>query len=133
MAYLINTPLQTHTVYLDSVNCVSRSPNFTYRLATPIRSPVSLKILLSVENVTFRNTLPNVVDGKFSFIYDTLGLNGAPQTYTMPVPTGIYSMNSFKNLFNEYRRGQPVREVRRACDTIHAVVTLRTGRSSMLE
>ena len=70
----MNTPLQTNTVYLDSLNCVKRSPDFLYNLATPIRCPVSLKILLSVENVTFRNTLPNVVDGKMSFIYDTLGM-----------------------------------------------------------
>ena len=102
MAYLMNTPLQTNTIFLDSLNCVSRSPNFTYNLSTPIRCPVSLKMLLSVENVTFRNTLPNVTNGTFSFIYDTLGLNGVPQIHTMPVPTGIYSMNSFKNLFNEY-------------------------------
>ena len=98
----MNTPLQTNTVYLDSLNCVKRSPDFLYNLATPIRCPVSLKILLSVENVTFRNTLPNVVDGKMSFIYDTLGLNGTPQYLTFDVPTGIYSMNSFKNEFNEF-------------------------------
>ena len=98
----MNTPLQTNTVYLDSLNCVRRSPNFLYNLATPIRSPVALKMLLSVENVTFRNTLPNVVDGKMSFIYDTLGLNGTPQYLTFDIPTGIYSMNSFKNEFNEF-------------------------------
>lgn len=98
----MNTPLQTNTVYLDSLNCVKRSPDFLYDLATPIRSPVSLKMLLSVENVTFRNTLPNVVDGKMSFIYDTLGLNGTPQYLTFDIPTGIYSMNSFKNEFNEF-------------------------------
>ena len=98
----MNTPLQTNTIYLDSVNCVKRSPNFVYDLATPIRCPVSLKMLLSVENVTFRNTLPNVVDGKMSFIYDTLGLNGTPQYLTFDIPTGIYSMNSFKNEFNEF-------------------------------
>ena len=98
----MNTPLQTNTIYLDSLNCVKRSPDFLYNLATPIRCPVSLKILLSVENVTFRNTLPNVVDGKMSFIYDTLGLNGTPQYLTFDIPTGIYSMNSFKNEFNEF-------------------------------
>lgn len=98
----MNTPLQTNTVYLDSLNCVRRSPDFLYDLATPIRSPVALKMLLSVENVTFRNTLPNVTNGKMSFIYDTLGLNGTPQYLTFDIPTGIYSMNSFKNEFNEF-------------------------------
>ena len=98
----MNTPLQTNTIYLDSLNCVRRSPNFLYDLATPIRSPVALKMLLSVENVTFKNTLPNVTNGKMSFIYDTLGLNGAPQYLTFNIPTGIYSMNSFKNEFNEF-------------------------------
>jgi len=37
-----------------------------------------------------------------SFIYDTLGLNGAPQFLKFDVPTGIYSMNSCKNEFNEF-------------------------------
>ena len=82
------------TVYCDSLNCQSRNP-FTYQLGSPIKCPLSVNMILSVENVTFANTFPNITsrNNKLSFT-----INGTNTQITFPV--GLTSVFQFKNYFN---------------------------------
>ena len=94
MAYIQNTKIPAMTVYCDSLNCQSRNP-FTYQLGSPIKCPLSVNMILSVENVTFANTFPNVTsrNNKLSFT-----INGTNTQVTFPI--GLTSVFQFKNYFN---------------------------------
>lgn len=104
MSYELNTPVQTHTVYLDSLNCVQRLPVFKYGLSTPIRAPTGITMLLTVENITFPNTFFNIVEGrnKISYKWDRDFQNGVmlPVTQTVTYEPGLYNVYQFADAFN---------------------------------
>jgi len=100
MSYIANTPIQTHTVYLDSKFCEQRDPAFTYILETALRAPLGINMLLTVENVTFPVTYPNVNENNnlLSFTYDSGG--GVYVSFTLTFAVGYYSVFDFVNELN---------------------------------
>ena len=100
MSYIANTPIQTHTVYLDSKFCEQRDPAFTYILETALRAPLGINMLLTVENVTFPVTYPNVNanNNVISFAYDSGG--GVYVSFTLTFAVGYYSVFDFVNELN---------------------------------
>ena len=95
MSYVLNTNDQSQTIYLDSTNCASRKPTFRYHLQTAISAPPSMRVLLSVQQVTFPNVIQNVNTYNNTLSYD---FNGKVRTYEFPV--GIYSAWSWRDYFN---------------------------------
>lgn len=100
MSYSVNTPIQTHTVFLDSRFCDLRIPNFVYNLETPLRTPLGINMLLTVDNVTFPVTYPNINENNnlLSFSYDTGG--GVFVPFTITFAPGYYSVFDFVNELN---------------------------------
>ena len=93
MSYTLDTPIQSATVYLDSVNCVSRSQaEFKYNLATAITCPTNARMLLSVQAVTLPNVLPNVTMANNTLVFTS----NAVQT-AIVVPPGNYSAWTFRS------------------------------------
>ena len=107
MTYRLDTGIQTSTVYLDSTNCVTRSPYFQYNLATGITCPTGVRILLSVAGVSLPNVINNVTEYNNTF---SIQAGASPTNYTIVVPVGIYSAWSFRDYLNsEFGvRGIPV-------------------------
>jgi len=100
MTYYQNTPIQTHTVFLDSRFCEQRDPSFNYILETALRAPLGVNMLLTVDNVTFPVTYPNVNanNNVISFTYDSGGGVYIPFTITFAV--GYYSVFDFVSELN---------------------------------
>lgn len=100
MSYIQNTPIQTHTVFLDSRFCEQRSPSFNYLLETALRAPLGVNMLLTVDNVTFPVTYPNINanNNLLSFSYDSGG--GVPVPFTLTFAVGYYSVFDFVNELN---------------------------------
>ena len=100
MSYLQNTPTQTHTVFLDSRFCEQRSPSFNYILETALRAPLGVNMLLTVENVTFPVTYPNINanNNLLTFTYDSGG--GVYVPFTLTFAVGYYSVFDFVNELN---------------------------------
>jgi hypothetical protein len=100
MSYIQNTPIQTHTVFLDSRFCEQRTPSFNYILETALRASLGVNMLLTVENVTFPVTYPNVNanNNLLSFSYDTGA--GVPVPFTLTFAVGYYSVFDFVNELN---------------------------------
>lgn len=100
MSYIQNTPIQTHTVFLDSRFCELRSPSFVYNLETALRAPLGVNMLLTVDNVTFPVTYPNVNENNnlLTFTYDTGG--GVYVSFTLTFAVGYYSVFDFVNELN---------------------------------
>ena len=100
MSYIQNTPIQTHTVYLDSRYCEQRDPSFNYILETALRAPLGVNMLLTVDNVTFPVTYPNINanNNLLSFTYDSGG--GVYVSFTLTFAVGYYSVFDFVNELN---------------------------------
>jgi hypothetical protein len=100
MSYIQNTPIQTHTVFLDSRFCEQRSPSFNYLLETALRASLGVNMLLTVENVTFPVTYPNINanNNLLTFTYDTGG--GVYVPFTLTFAVGYYSVFDFVNELN---------------------------------
>lgn len=99
MSYRLDTQLQSSTLYLDSTNCVSRSPYFKYELATAISCPTGARMLLSVIGASIPNVINNVTEynNKLSIQYNT-GVSVI--IFTVTIPVGIYSAWSFASYLN---------------------------------
>ena len=95
MSYVLDTPNQSFTIYTDSLNCVNRYPDFVYNLDTPIKVPLGLSAVLSVQNVTFANTFANITDSNNVLTFVILG-----SIEIVTIPEGIYNVGSFVNVFN---------------------------------
>ena len=100
MTYYQNTPIQTHSVFLDSRFCEQRDPSFNYILETALRAPLGVNMLLTVDNVTFPVTYPNVNTNNnlLSFSYDDG--SGVPVPFTLTFAVGYYSVFDFVNELN---------------------------------
>jgi hypothetical protein len=100
MSYLQNTPIQTHTVFLDSRFCEQRSPSFNYLLETALRAPLGVNMLLTVDNCTFPVTYPNINanNNLLTFTYDSGG--GVYVPFTLTFAVGYYSVFDFVNELN---------------------------------
>lgn len=101
MAYQLNTQIQSSTLYLDSTNCVSRSPYFKYELATAVTCPTGTRLLLSVIGASIPNVINNVTEynNKLSFQYNT---GAGVVIFTITVSVGIYSAWTFASYLNSY-------------------------------
>ena len=100
MSYNVNTPIQTHTVFLDSRFCEQREPSFNYILETALRAPLGINMLLTVDNVTFPVTYPNINENNnlLTFTYDSGG--GVYIPFTLTFAVGYYSVFDFVNELN---------------------------------
>ena len=107
MAYRLDTSIQSATVYLDSTNCVTRTPYFQYNLASAITCPTGVRMLLSVIGVSLPNVINNVTEYNNTF---SINAGAVATNYTIVVPVGIYSAWSFRDYLNaEFNnRGIPV-------------------------
>ena len=96
MSYQINTNSPTQQVYLNSLNCKSRFPAYTFELSTRIRPPISQKLLISLHEFTIPNILNNVTiyNNKLSFYENN------NSKFTIEIPVGIYSVITFRDLLN---------------------------------
>lgn len=105
--YKLDTNIQSSTLYLDSTNCISRSPVFKYNLATPIVCPTAVRMLMSVINISLPNVINNITEYNNIFSIQA-GLT--PTNYTITIPVGIYSAWSFRDYLNSQfiARGIPV-------------------------
>ena len=99
MTYHLDTNIQSSTLYLDSTNCVSRSPTFKYSLATAVACPTSARMLMSCVNISLPNVINNVTEYNNKFSLQT---NHSPTLtdFTITVPVGIYSAWSFRDYLN---------------------------------
>jgi len=95
MAYNLDTGLQSMTIYLDSANCIARSPSFKYSLASVINTPLAIRMLIGVQSVSLPNVINNINEYNNKFKYRLRGIN-----YTITIPVGIYSAWSFKDYLN---------------------------------
>lgn len=100
MAYIIDTSIQTTTVFLDSANCQTRSPTFKYGLSTTIHAPLAVRLLMSVQSVSLPNVINNINQYNHSFSYK-LGSN----YYTINAEVGIYSAWTFASYINDNLSG----------------------------
>ncbi len=107
--YRLDTGIQTSTVYLDSTNCVTRSPYYQYNLATGITCPTGVRILLSVAGVSLPNVINNVTEYNNKF---SIQANHSAEltNYTITFPVGIYSAWTWRDYLNSQfvSRGIPV-------------------------
>ena len=97
--YSLDTNIQSSTLYLDSTNCVSRSPTFKYSLATAVACPTSARMLMSCVNISLPNVINNVTEYNNKFSIQT---NHSPSltNFTITIPVGIYSAWSFRDYLN---------------------------------
>ena len=105
--YRLDTSIQSATVYLDSTNCVTRTPYFQYNLASAITCPTGVRMLLSVIGVSLPNVIDNVTEYTNTF---SISAGAVATNYTIVIPVGIYSAWSFRDYLNaEFNtRGIPV-------------------------
>ena len=99
MSYQLDSNIQSSTLYLDSGNCISRSPTYKYNLATGIKCPSALRMLMSVQNVSLPNVINNITDNNNKFSLQT---NHSPTLtdFTITFPVGIYSAWSWRDYIN---------------------------------
>ena len=99
MSYQLNTNIQSSTLYLDSTNCVSRSPTYKYDLATAVTCPSALRMLMSVQSITLPNVINNITENNNKFSLQT---NHSPSltNFTITIPVGIYSAWSLRDYLN---------------------------------
>ena len=97
MAYQLDTSIQSATIYLDSTNCVTRSPYFQYNLASAITCPTGVRMLLSVIGVSLPNVINNVTSYNNTF---SIQAGAVLSHYTIVIPVGIYSAWSFRDYLN---------------------------------
>jgi len=96
MSYLLDTKIPSSTIFLDSSKATTRNP-FIFNLNTPIRCPTSLRMLISLQELTIPNTFNNITieNNKISF---RIGEVIAPTTIEIPV--GIYNVYTFRDYLN---------------------------------
>lgn len=102
MSYTLNTEQQSLTLYLDSTNCIQRSPSFKYSLASSITCPINSRLLVSVLGFSMPNVIFNVTDANNKLSFSVLTPSGNVQViaYTITFPVGIYSVFSFRDFIN---------------------------------
>jgi hypothetical protein len=106
--YNLDTGIQSLTLYLDSTNCVSRSPYFKYNLATAINCPTGVRLLLSVYTASLPNVINNITEYNNRLYLNLMdGLTTLSQ-HTLTLPVGIYSAFSFRDYFNAWAALEPL-------------------------
>lgn len=102
MSYRLDTNIQSSTLYLDSTNCISRSPVFKYNLATPISCPTSCRMLLSVGQISLPNVINNVTEYNNTLVVEYEPPVIGTQTYTIVFPVAIWNAWNFRDYINQY-------------------------------
>jgi len=99
-SYKLDTAIQSSTLYLDSSNCVSRSP-FKYSLSTPITCPTAVRMLVSVIGLTIPNVINDITENNNKLSFQILTSSGTSVLiYTLTFPVGIYSAWQFRDYIN---------------------------------
>ena len=99
--YTLDTDIQSSTLYLDSSNCVSRSPSFKYALASAITRPTAVRMLVSVIGMTLNNVINNITENNNKLSFQILTSTGVSVLiYTLTFPVGIYSAWQFRDYIN---------------------------------
>ena len=100
-SYTLDTDIQSSTLYLDSTNCVSRSPTYRYTLASPIRCPTAARMLVSIIGMTLPNVIANITENNNKLSFQILTSTGVSVLiYTITFPVGIYSAWTFRDYIN---------------------------------
>ena len=100
-SYVLDTDIQSSTLYLDSSNCVSRIPSFKYALASAITRPTSVRMLVSVIGMTLNNVINNITENNNKLSFQILTSSGSSVLiYTLTFPVGIYSAWQFRDYIN---------------------------------
>jgi hypothetical protein len=95
MSYLLDTKIPSFTIFLDSTKAITRDP-FVFNLNTPITCPTSLRMLISLQELTISNTFNNITtsNNKISFNLWNYSSN------TIEIPIGIYNVYTFRDYLN---------------------------------
>ena len=99
--YKLDTQIQNSTVYLDSNNCVSRSPFYKYQLATALKAPTACRMIISVIGASLPNVIMNITENNNKLSFQILTSSGTSVLiYTITFPVGIYSAWTFRDYIN---------------------------------
>ena len=95
MSYIIDSKIQSQTIFLSSHRAKSRSP-FKFDLSNAITVPLNMKILLSVEEFVISNCFNNVTiyNNKIAFTCSTHGY------FQVELTPNIYNTTSFITSIN---------------------------------
>ena len=100
-SYTLDTDIQSSTLYLDSTNCVSRSPTYSYALSSPVRCPTAARMLVSIIGMTLPNVIANITENNNKLSFQILTSSGTSVLiYTITFPVGIYSAWTFRDYIN---------------------------------
>ena len=100
-SYTLDTDIQSSTLYLDSTNCVSRSPTYSYALSSPVRCPTAARMLVSIIGMTLPNVIANITENNNKLSFQILTSTGVSVLiYTITFPVGIYSAWTFRDYIN---------------------------------
>lgn len=94
----INTNTQPVQLFLNSKDAVSRNP-VRINLRTPIQCPMTQRILISVDEFSFVNTLYNVTTENNTIVFKR-ETESLPIFITYSVPPGYYNALSFRDALN---------------------------------
>lgn len=106
MSYVLDTNIQTNTIYLDSTNCVSRNPYFKYDLATGITCPTACRMLLSVQSISLPNVINTITEKNNQLSIRIMTSGGVSVLiYTLTFPIGISSAWAVRDYINSQTVG----------------------------
>jgi hypothetical protein len=87
--------MPSSTIFLDSQKAITRNP-FLFNLNTPITCPTSLRMIISLQELSIPNTFNNItpLNNKISFNLWNYSSN------TIEIPVGIYNVYTFRDYLN---------------------------------
>ena len=95
MSYILDTKLQSQTIYLTSSNAIGRNP-FIFQFNNLIQKPTNIKMILSVEEFVISNSFNNIY-APYNEIYFT---KSSFPIIQLAIPAGLYNINSFITQLN---------------------------------
>lgn len=112
MTYLLDTEIQTRTIFLDSINGESimeqdlTNPNLCYNsykwyLGQPITCPPYYRMLISLVDAQFPNIFYNIRSGVNNYLHIVFGTTN----YDIFIPTGQYNIESLVSYINSLITG----------------------------
>jgi len=95
MSYILDTKLQTQTIFLNSLRAASRNP-YNFNFSNPIISNLNMRMLISLEDFTISNCFNNV-NSNNNILAFTSDIYGKKQII---IPEKMYNINSFVTQIN---------------------------------
>lgn len=93
MSYILDTKLQSQTIFLTSQKASTRNP-FLFTLSNNITAPTNMRMLISVEDFVMSNCLTNITNYNNQIVF----FQGVELIKVIPV--GLYNVKSFITLLN---------------------------------